>query len=231
MAQREYAKPTPNPALFCPQSDTGAHRFTAFPNGRCDNCGCPPLMDALPCAPITPDDEADDRDESEEAFQRRVWAVAERCGWRVYHTKDSRGSPPGFPDLVLINEADGDMIFAELKREGGRVSRPQREWIDAVNKVGEVWGEIWRPSDAYEIAEVLGDDRAAEYIETGESRKSRIADLFARRDEINDAPRYAYELCAVCRRQVDRAFVCLGCDDIVCTDCVDWDAKKCQGCA
>ncbi len=69
-----------------------------------------------------------------------VLAMARALGWRAYHTRDSRGSEPGFPDVVLARR--GRVIFAELKTESGRVTRPQLEWL------GDLPGAvIWRPGD------------------------------------------------------------------------------------
>ena len=38
---------------------------------------------------------------SEEQFQQQVIDLATLRGWRCYHTRDSRRSAEGFPDLVL----------------------------------------------------------------------------------------------------------------------------------
>ena len=43
-----------------------------------------------------------------------------------YHTRDSRGSAEGFPDYVIRTRPP---IFAELKRDGGRLSAAQVEWL------------------------------------------------------------------------------------------------------
>jgi len=90
---------------------------------------------------------------TEKAFLQQVRDLAELCGWLVYHTYDSRRSPEGFPDLVLVR---GDkVIFAELKSEKGRVRPEQRMWLDALEKVRKAEACLWRPSDWDRIVEVL----------------------------------------------------------------------------
>ncbi len=70
---------------------------------------------------------------SERAFQRQIVQLAELMGWRTYHTYDSRRSNPGFPDLVLVRAPR--VIFAELKRQRGRVTAAQTEWVDATGRL------------------------------------------------------------------------------------------------
>ena len=107
--------------------------------------------------------------QTEQQFQDAVVELAELNGWLCYHTYDSRRSDPGFPDMVMVRGAV--VIFAELKTERGRVSRPQREWLDALKSVerqafedkSEGFEEyrvvrvyLWRPSDWDDIEKVLG---------------------------------------------------------------------------
>ena len=92
-----------------------------------------------------------DAHESEKDFQQRVIAHALPLGWVYYHTKDSRRSPAGFPDLVLVRDR---IIYAELKTEKGRVSAKQGAWFCGLTRAG---GEcyVWRPSQWPEIVSVL----------------------------------------------------------------------------
>jgi hypothetical protein len=81
---------------------------------------------------------------SEAELLALVREAAGRFGWRSYHTHDSRRSEAGFPDLVLAR--GGELIFAELKSERGRVSETQRAWLADLEAAGcEV--HVWRPSD------------------------------------------------------------------------------------
>jgi len=58
----------------------------------------------------------------------------------------------GFPDLVLVRAPD--VLFVELKRELGKVSDGQQEWLDDLIAAGcEV--HVVRPSDEREFARRL----------------------------------------------------------------------------
>ena len=95
-------------------------------------------------------------EESEAHFQQRVVRLARYLGWNLrYHAFDSMGSAPGFPDWVLVNERLGRVIFVELKRQHGHVTRDQREWHQALVTCGQE-AYIWRPSDWADIERVLG---------------------------------------------------------------------------
>lgn len=106
----------------------------------------------------------------EAEWQTTVEDLARVYGWRVYHTRDSRGSEPGFPDLVLVRPPR--LIFAELKRERGRVSPTQQSWLQALDAVARtvdallletdpgrpdspVAVRVWRPSDFAAVADEL----------------------------------------------------------------------------
>lgn len=84
---------------------------------------------------------------SERQFQNEVILHAEYRAWMVYHTLDSRGSQPGFPDLVLTR--NGVTLFRELKAEHGQVTPAQDRWLSALD------GMVWRPSMWDRIVEEL----------------------------------------------------------------------------
>jgi len=74
------------------------------------------------------------------------YLVLELCGWLrllAYHTHDSRRSTAGFPDLVIAGRA---VLFAELKRDTGRLSPAQIIWGDRLIAVG-AWYVVWKPAD------------------------------------------------------------------------------------
>jgi len=82
---------------------------------------------------------------SEANLQANVISMAELCGWRLYHTHDSRRSNAGFPDLILIR--GGALIVLELKSERGRVTTAQLAWLDDFAAVpGVVVARVLRPS-------------------------------------------------------------------------------------
>ncbi|HEY5870710.1 MAG TPA: VRR-NUC domain-containing protein [Candidatus Tectomicrobia bacterium] len=84
------------------------------------------------------------RDELENSFQSRVVRLAKDHSWLVYHTRDSRGSAEGFPDLVLVREV---IIFAELKTRTGKLTAEQDRWLTMLAAPGLVSVYLWRPSD------------------------------------------------------------------------------------
>lgn len=91
---------------------------------------------------------------TERRFQATVERAATLLGWRYYHTYDSRRSPEGFPDLVLVKGPR--LIFAELKKNAGRVSKSQELWLGDLRDVQEppeVY--LWRPREWTHIEQVL----------------------------------------------------------------------------
>ena len=80
-----------------------------------------------------------------------VIALAKRCGWKVYHTYDSRNSESGFVDLVMARK--GKAIFAELKSAKGVVTPAQNDWLLAL--AGQSY--VWRPGEWFDgtIEEIL----------------------------------------------------------------------------
>jgi len=93
---------------------------------------------------------------TEKQWQSEVIALAKDLGWLVYHTLRSKGSEPGFPDLVMVR---GERIlFIELKTMKGKLSQTQSFWLEALSHT-TVGVYVWRPSDIQEAAEVLKGDR------------------------------------------------------------------------
>lgn len=87
----------------------------------------------------------------EDEFMRRVINFARSRGWKVYHTRDSRRSDPGFPDLILIRRY---VLVVELKIAKGRTTAAQAEWLAAF-RAADVPAVVWRPADWPRIQEVL----------------------------------------------------------------------------
>jgi hypothetical protein len=86
--------------------------------------------------------------------------------WKVYHTKDSKGSRSGFPDLCGVHEITGITFYAELKIEKGNVSQDQKEWLHALSIRNEhVF--LWFPSDEWQIMQFLMwvQDRSVEMVD------------------------------------------------------------------
>ena len=83
----------------------------------------------------------------EKDFQATVVETAKLTGWLVYHTYDSRRSERGFPDLVLVR--DHELLFVEIKLDKKNPTKPQREWLKALDRVADTC--VWRPKDWPEI--------------------------------------------------------------------------------
>ena len=103
---------------------------------------------------------------SEGEFQEMVMDLAKARKWRVAHIHDSRRqvktkdgyrlvgdqAVAGFPDLVLVRPPR--LIFAELKRNNGKVTGVQREWLtDLRGSSAEVY--LWQPKDWDDVIKVL----------------------------------------------------------------------------
>lgn len=103
---------------------------------------------------------------TEAQWQNQVLQIAAWNGWtHRYHAPDNRPGPngrvqavrAGFPDLVLLRD-DGPhhrLVFVELKRETGRVTSEQLDWLDRLNDVPGVEAYLWRPSDRPHVERLL----------------------------------------------------------------------------
>ena len=93
--------------------------------------------------------------ELEKDFQERVCHLARLYHWRIYSIPDSRRvSMAGYPDLTMWNVQQKRLIFAELKREKGKVSESQKIVLSELSTLGvEVY--LWRPSDWDSILEIF----------------------------------------------------------------------------
>ena len=80
---------------------------------------------------------------SERDFQR---SVTDLCDWLHldwFHSLNSRGMRPGWPDLVIIGTR---VIYRELKTEVGVLSAEQRRVGSRLTQAGTDWA-VWRPRD------------------------------------------------------------------------------------
>lgn len=97
---------------------------------------------------------------TEAEFQSQVIEIARYRGWKVSHFRPAQIRPgrwatpiqgdAGFPDLVLARPIFGDLIFAELKREKGKLSPGQVAWMRTLIATGAE-AYIWFPSDLSDI--------------------------------------------------------------------------------
>lgn len=95
---------------------------------------------------------------TEAQFTQQVKELFEKLGWLVYHTKDSRYSQAGFPDIVAVRKPR--VVFAELKignklTQGHIVRGKQRnhwvpgqqEWIEELLGCPGIESYVWKPED------------------------------------------------------------------------------------
>lgn len=98
---------------------------------------------------------------SEEQFRLNIRDAAKQLGWPVcYHVYLSNKSDPGFPDNVIMRDTPRPrLIFAELKRENGKVTKAQRFVLDILSVIHEhvpfVEVYLWRPHDWDDILRIL----------------------------------------------------------------------------
>lgn len=81
---------------------------------------------------------------TEADWQTLIIDYARLHGWWVHHVFDSRRSPEGWPDLVLIRPPE--LIIAELKRQTGKLTPAQARVLTMLEQCG-IEVHVWRPSD------------------------------------------------------------------------------------
>lgn len=94
--------------------------------------------------------------QTERSFQAQVVTLAELFGWRWYHTQRSKGSPAGFPDLVLVRARHPQprVVFLELKGERTPLTDDQQRWIDELRSCGQE-AYIARPQHWERLEKIL----------------------------------------------------------------------------
>ena len=80
---------------------------------------------------------------SEAQLEIHVRTLIKDLGLLWYHTHDSRRSPSGFPDLVIVGDR---VIYRELKTAKGKVTDAQAGWLHAL-VMAEQDACVWRPAD------------------------------------------------------------------------------------
>lgn len=129
---------TPGPETGGHPSDRGQSpvRVRAkTPAGASDLIVSPPAGSTAIAAAMSEDRGPDSLD----AHIRKLCAD---LGLLRFHVHDARRSPAGFPDLVIVGRG---VLYRELKRQDGKVSPAQREWLDALAEAGAD-ACVWRPS-------------------------------------------------------------------------------------
>ena len=89
----------------------------------------------------------------EEEWLQEVRDEAERQGWRHYHTRNSRGSDRGYPDLCMVRPPR--IIYAELKSYGEKPTEDQNAWLRDFERCPPAEVYIWWPVHWDWVQEVL----------------------------------------------------------------------------
>jgi hypothetical protein len=81
---------------------------------------------------------------SERAFQSQIIDLFRLYGWETFSLPDSRRvTSSGYPDLTLMHPESNWLVFAELKIDGGKISKRQRVWLDGLIDAGQNVYEWW----------------------------------------------------------------------------------------
>lgn len=88
----------------------------------------------------------------EHEWQKGVLDLAKTLGYKTWRNFNARKSDFGWPDLFLCGR--GRRIHLELKREKGKPTEQQKDWLRAIDQNG---GEAYiaRPRDLDLLAAVL----------------------------------------------------------------------------
>jgi hypothetical protein len=74
-------------------------------------------------------------------------------GWLCYHVWNSRHSPAGFPDEVMVRPPR--LVFAELKIPPDKPTVAQDVWLNTLAQLPGSEVFVWEPDEFEEIIEVL----------------------------------------------------------------------------
>ena len=106
---------------------------------------------------------------SEAELQAAIVEYVQRNGWFCFflpdwlyrlaiksmqraRRSDRQWSPPGFPDLVMVQGLSDPrvpvrLVFMELKSQKGVVRHKQQQWLKALRRVSGIEVYVMRPSD------------------------------------------------------------------------------------
>ena len=92
---------------------------------------------------------------NEKEFLEMIRDEATLTGWDlIYHTRNSRCSDKGFPDLVLVRPPR--LLFTELKMKGNKPTPEQELWLEKLQQIPGIEAYLWYcPDDMDPIKEIL----------------------------------------------------------------------------
>jgi len=82
---------------------------------------------------------------SERQLMEAVLHLARLRRWEVYHTHDSRRSPPGYPDLCLCRPPR--LLFWECKVGRNQLTPDQARWLGLLGAIPGVECAVIREAD------------------------------------------------------------------------------------
>ena len=82
---------------------------------------------------------------TEAELSENVRQLASGLHYLTYHTWRSDHSAAGYPDWTLVKQ--GRLIFVELKRQRGKTSKYQEQWLGALRECPLIEVYEWHPSD------------------------------------------------------------------------------------
>jgi hypothetical protein len=106
---------------------------------------------------------------TERQWQTTVEKLMTAHGWHFYHSPDNKpivarsgrkyvqNIRAGWPDLFAVKGAR--LLAVELKREEGKTSPEQEEWLRVLAAAG-VEVAVWKPRDLAEVRVVLAQNNA-----------------------------------------------------------------------
>lgn len=121
--------------------------------------------------------------DTERKFMLRTQRLGNEFGWMSYHTHDSRGSEPGFPDVVFVHADAGVTMFIEFKTDKGRLTIDQCRWMAAFLRAGRMGccqrADVWRPRDQDHIDNVLANPGDTGTWHTQRTRMDELGEYIA----------------------------------------------------
>jgi len=101
----------------------------------------------------------------ESSLQGMCEDIAARYGWTVYHETDSRKSPKGLPDLIMLSpiQRDGSVVLVmlELKTEKGVLTDDQENWQIKLGMVDCLVTGVLRPAGWQQFVALCSDPLGA----------------------------------------------------------------------
>lgn len=105
------------------------------------------------------------RQNTEADLIRQIIEAGHLYGWLIAHFRGAwtvkgyrtavQGDGAGFPDLVLVNERKGKVMFVEIKSNSGYLNGNQKMWKMAIESAQYCKYYIWRPCDWDDILKIL----------------------------------------------------------------------------